>query len=240
LPLSEACNATAEGYLNPYEMVMDLSRVCGDADHIVPCSSGGAFTVMMQAFQLRQGQTMLTNKGLASMGYGLSAAIGVALADRHHRTVLVEGDGGFSQNLQELATVAVNDLNLKIFLFCNEGYASIRMTQKNYFQGSYVGCDVRSGLGFPDWRLLGKAYDVPVHTLSAGWCSDDPVFLDLWERPSPALFLVPIDPEQSYFPKISSRISARGGMESNPLHRMTPDLPDEIASCVYRYLHAPG
>lgn len=112
------------------------------------------------------------------------------------------------------------------------------MTQKNYFQGSYVGCDVRSGLGFPDWRLLGKAYDVPVHTLSAGWCSDDPVFLELWERPSPALFLVPIDPEQSYFPKISSRISAQGGMESNPLHRMTPDLPDEIASCVYRYLHS--
>lgn len=237
LPLSEACNATAEGYLNPYDMVMDLSRVCGDADHIVPCSSGGAFTVMMQAFHLRQGQTMLTNKGLASMGYGLSAAIGVALADRHHRTVLVEGDGGFSQNLQELATVAVNDLNLKIFLFCNEGYASIRMTQKNYFQGSYVGCDVRSGLGFPDWRLLGKAYDVPVHTLSVGWCSDDPVFLALWERPSPALFLVPIDPEQSYFPKISSRISAQGGMESNPLHRMTPDLPDETASCVYRYLN---
>jgi acetolactate synthase-1/2/3 large subunit len=236
LPLSEACNATAEGYLNPYDMVMDLSRVCGDADHIVPCSSGGAFTVMMQAFHLRQGQTMLTNKGLASMGYGLSAAIGVALADRHHRTVLVEGDGGFSQNLQELATVAVNDLNLKIFLFCNEGYASIRMTQKNYFQGSYVGCDVRSGLGFPDWRLLGKAYDIPVHTLSAGWWSEDPVFLELWERPSPALFLVPIDPEQSYFPKISSRISAQGGMESNPLHRMTPDLPDEIASCVYRYL----
>ncbi len=238
LPLCEACNTTPEGFLNPYAMVEELARLCDAGDHIVPCSSGGAFTVMMQAFELRQGQTMLTNKGLASMGYGLSAAIGVALADRHHRTVLVEGDGGFSQNLQELATVAVNDLNLKIFLFCNEGYASIRMTQKNYFQGSYVGCDVRSGLGFPDWRLLGKAYDVPVHTLSAGWWSDDPVFRDLWQRPTPALFLVPIDPEQSYFPKISSRISAQGGMESNPLHRMTPDLPDEIASCVFRYLRS--
>ncbi len=238
LPLSEACNATTEGYLNPYDMVMDLAKICGDADHIVPCSSGSAFTVMMQAFQLRQGQTMLTNKGLASMGYGLSAAIGVALADRRHRTVLVEGDGGFSQNLQELATAVVNDLNLKIFLFCNEGYASIRMTQKNYFDGAYVGCDVRSGLGFPDWTLLGQAYGLPVHTLSAACWSDDSDFLDLWERPSPALFLVSIHPEQTYFPKISSRISAQGGMESNPLHRMTPDLPGDVADCVYRYLNS--
>ena len=172
LPLCEACNTTPEGFLNPYAMVEELARLCDAGDHIVPCSSGGAFTVMMQAFELRQGQTMLTNKGLASMGYGLSAAIGVALADRHHRTVLVEGDGGFSQNLQELATVAVNDLNLKIFLFCNEGYASIRMTQKNYFQGSYVGCDVRSGLWVSrlaaPWKGLRRSRPHPLRWVVVG------------------------------------------------------------------------
>lgn len=235
LPLSEVCNATPDGYLNPYDTVLELSTVCGTHDHIVPCSSGGAFTVMMQAFKLCQGQTMLTNKGLASMGYGLSGAIGVAIADPHHRTVLVEGDGGFTQNLQELATVAVNRLNLKMFLFCNEGYASIRMTQKNYFEGSYVGCDVSSGLGFPDWTLLARAYGIPVLTLAADW-SRQPDFLNLWNRSSPGLFLVPIDPDQCFFPKISSRVSSGGGMESNPLHRMSPDLPPDIARRVYRYL----
>jgi len=116
LPLSERCNPSPEGYLNPYDMVMTLSQLCGADDHIVPCSSGGAFTVMMQAFELRGNQTMLTDKGLASMGYGLSGAIGVAIADPGRRTVLVEGDGGFAQNLQELATVAVNNLNLKMLL----------------------------------------------------------------------------------------------------------------------------
>jgi len=234
LPLSEPCNTTPQGFLNPYGMVEDLSRLCGERDHIVPCSSGGAFTVMMQAFQLRSGQTMLTDKGLASMGYGLSGAIGVAMADPLRRTVLVEGDGGFTQNLQELATVAVNQLNLKIFLFCNEGYASIRMTQKNYFEGAYVGCDVTSGLGFPDWHTLAAAYRIPSYQLKDDWHSN-PEFLELWNNTSPALFLVPLHPEQTYFPKITSRISASGGMESNPLHSMSPDLPDETQNVVMRY-----
>jgi acetolactate synthase-1/2/3 large subunit len=235
LPLSEACNSAAEGYLNPYDMVLQLSALCCEGDHIVPCSSGGAFTVMMQAFELRQQQTMLTDKGLASMGYGLSGAIGVAIADPTRRTVLVEGDGGFTQNLQELATVAVNQLNLKMFLFCNEGYASIRMTQKNYFQGAYIGCDVTSGLGFPDWRALAAAYGIEAMELAEDWPSDSR-FQTLWTSHAPALFLVPLDPEQTYFPKISSRISASGGMESNPLHRMTPDLPEPLAAKVMRYL----
>jgi acetolactate synthase-1/2/3 large subunit len=169
------------------------------------------------------------------MGYGLSGAIGVAIADPMRRTVLVEGDGGFAQNLQELATVAVNNLNLKIFLFCNEGYASIRMTQKNYFQGHYIGCDVASGLGFPDWKLLAAAYGIEAFNLSEGW-PDDPRFQSLWMGTAPVLFLVPLHPEQTYFPKISSRISASGGMESNPLHRMTPDLPSDLAARVMPYL----
>ncbi len=236
LPLSEPCNQTPDGFLNPYDMVADLSRICDPDDHIVPCSSGGAFTVMMQAFQLRADQTMITDKGLASMGYGLSGALGVAIADPHRRTVLVEGDGGFMQNLQELATVAVNNLNLKIFLFCNDGYASIRMTQKNYFSGAYLGCDVHSGLGFPDWSLLAEAYRIPCLELGTSHWSAQHEFLKLWRVNGPAIFLVPLHPEQTYFPKITSRISASGGMESNPLHLMTPELSFETAEFVMRYL----
>jgi acetolactate synthase-1/2/3 large subunit len=63
LPLSESCNETPPGYLNPYDMVHQLSHLCDMDDHIVPCSSGGAFTVMMQAFELRGRQTMVTDKG---------------------------------------------------------------------------------------------------------------------------------------------------------------------------------
>ena len=227
IPLSEEVNGYFSGFLNPYDFALQLSDLCDSGDTVVPCSSGGGFTVMMQAFNQKQGQVIITNKGLASMGYGLAGAIGAGLADRSRRTVLVEGDGGFSQNLQELATVNVQNLNLKIFIFANNGYASIRMTQKNYFDGAYLGCDIESGLGFPDWEILAKAFGVKSKVLSEDFASDRD-FLDAWNDAGPWLFVVPIHPEQTYFPKISSQVTATGGMESAPLHKMSPPLADEV------------
>jgi acetolactate synthase-1/2/3 large subunit len=199
---------------------------------------------MMQTFAQKRGQRIVSNKGLASMGYGLSGSIGAAFAacggkaDKDNpgrRTILLEGDGGFIQNLQELGTVAVNRLNLKIFLFDDNGYASIRMTQSNYFGGRYVGCDTATGLGIPQWDHLFAAYNIPVQRIGPGY-HEDPNFLAAFNAPGPAAFLVHIDPVQTYFPKISSRVTPSGSMESNPLHLMTPDLDDSIVAKVFRYL----
>jgi acetolactate synthase-1/2/3 large subunit len=235
LPLSEAANAHADGYLDPFDWVLELSELCTADDVVIPASSGGANSVSLQVFQQKRGQPIVTDHGLAAMGYGLSGAIGAALGHPGRRTVLIEGDGGFAQNFQELGTVAVNALPLKCFIVANEGYASIRSTQRNYFGGDYVGCDTSTGLGFPDWIKLFTAFDIPAIELRSGW-SDDPGFRDLWESPGPAGFVVPVDPEQSYFPKISSRVTATGSMESNPLHRMSPELPDDLAAVVLRHL----
>jgi acetolactate synthase-1/2/3 large subunit len=190
----------------------------------------------MQAFEMQSGQRMVTNKGLASMGYGLSGAIGAAIASGR-RTILVEGDGGFSQNLQEIGTAAVNDLDLKIFIFDDNGYASIRSVQVNYFQGRYVGCDRSTGLGLPDWSRLFDVWDVPSMRLAEGFESD-PAFLDRFNGPGVQAFIVPVDPQQTYFPRITSRMVEGGGMVSNPLHRMTPPLPDETLARVGAYLPA--
>ncbi|MFL6307009.1 MAG: thiamine pyrophosphate-binding protein [Candidatus Sulfotelmatobacter sp.] len=235
LPLVESVNHAGEGFLSPYVFVEELSMLLDGTDVIIPCSSGSAFTVIMQAFTQKEGQRIVTNKGLASMGYGLGGAIGAAFAANGRRTILVEGDGGFIQNLQELGTVSVNKLNLKIFIFDDNGYASIRMTQKNYFGGRYIGCDTATGLGIPNWDRLFAAYDIPLQTLRPGFESE-PAFLEAISSPGPSAFLVSIDPQQTYFPKISSRVTASGGMESNPLHFMSPDLDEEIAAEVFRYL----
>jgi acetolactate synthase-1/2/3 large subunit len=189
----------------------------------------------MQAFEPVAGQVMITDKGLASMGYGLGGAIGAALAWPGRRTVLVEGDGGFTQNLQELATVAVNRLPIKIFIFANNGYGSIRTTQRNYFGGAYLGCDTQTGLGFPDWHTLFNAYGIESITIGDGWM-DDAAFREHFAHDRPAAFIVPIDPDQTYWPKITSRVTASGSMESNPLHQMSPDLPDDIAARVFRFV----
>jgi acetolactate synthase-1/2/3 large subunit len=236
IPISEPINVIGqEGYFNSYEFVIWLSKQCVSTDAIIPCSSGGASTVMLQAFSQKAGQTIVNNKGLASMGYGLSGAIGACFANPERRVILVEGDGGFCQNLQELATVRSNNLNLKIFIFSNEGYASIRMTQRNYFDGAYLGCDTQTGLGFPNWLKLMAAYEIDFVELEP-LNPNSEAFYRAWKSDQPTCFVVNLDPEQTYFPKISSYVTPEGSMRSNPLHLMSPDLENDLEKKVMPYL----
>lgn len=235
LPLNEHANETGSEFTSPYDFYLGASEVSGEDDIWVPASSGGANSVAIQALQQWGAQKVVCDNGLASMGYGLSGAIGAAFASPDKRIWLVEGDGGFTQNLQELATVAVNHLNIKMFIFSNEGYGSIRTTQKNYFNGDYLGCDTSTGLGFPSWRVLADAYGIAYELFTEDGFENSQIN-DALSTIGPVLIEVPIDPLQTYWPKIMSRVTESGSMESNPLYRMSPDLPDEIWTKVSRYL----
>jgi len=125
----------------------------------------------------------------------------------------------------------VNELNIKAFIFVNNGYASIRMTQSNYFGGRYVGCDAGTGLGSPDWVALAGAFGIDSYELDEHFAGSAR-FQELWNSPSPVLFLVPVDPEQTYYPKISSRVLENGMMESAPLDQMSPDASDTVREAV--------
>jgi acetolactate synthase-1/2/3 large subunit len=235
IPLIElGVNESNQNYVSPHALVEWLSNNTKAADVIIPCSSGGAFTTMMQVFEQKKGQKIVSNKGLASMGYGLSGAFGAAIANRDKRTVLVEGDGGFAQNLQELGSVVTNDCNLKIFIFDDAGHASIRMTQRNYFSGKYLGCDKDTGLGLPEWNKIFPAWGIPSIVVEND--KDFEQMSDLFDSKGPTAFIIKINPEQTYFPKIASRITETGTMESNPIHVMTPDLDEEVNDKVFKYI----
>ena len=234
IPLSDPKNTHRQEFIDPYDFVQALSKHILPTDSFVPSSSGGSETVAMQAFLQPQGSKVITTKGLASMGYGLAGAIGCALQS-NARVIHVEGDGGFAQNLQELGTVSNLNLPIKTFIICNDGYASIRMTQKSYFDGNYIGCDSNTGLGLPDWHKLFGAYGIPVVSLDPK-NPFNPDVLSAMNSQGPAAFLVPVDPEQTYFPKITSNVSADGNLKSNPLHLMTPALDREIHDQVFKYI----
>ena len=236
LPLMDPSNKTSKGYVDPYFFIDELSTVLDSNDIIIPCSSGGAFTTTMQSFMQKVGQKVVSNKGLASMGYGLSGAIGAAFANPGRRTILIEGDGGFAQNIQELGTVRASKLPIKIFIYSNEGYASIKMTQLNYFEGSYIGCDVNTGLGMPtDWYKIFEAYSIKSISLNPGNLFSEEA-LSLLNNSDPVVFILPIDPDQTYFPKITSKVLENGQMVSNPLHLMSPYLDKEQEKSLLRYL----
>jgi acetolactate synthase-1/2/3 large subunit len=224
VPRLEDINKTRDGFISPYEFILDLEDLTTNEDLFIPCSSGSAFTLSMQLYKQKFGQRIITNKSLASMGVGLSGAIGASLAaGARRRTILVEGDGGFAQNMQEVGTAAINKLNLKVFIFNDQGHASIRMTQINYFKGRYLGCDRASGLGLPHWEKLFCAWDVDVMEINRGF-SHDREFIKRFGSSTFQVFVVSIDPEQTYLPKIMSRITESGSMVSNPIDKMSPDI----------------
>ncbi len=236
LAVPDVANTAREGYVELHNFIFNLFAILKQNDLIIPCSSGGTYTGTMQVMLNKEGQKIVTSHGLASMGYGLSGAIGASLSDKSKRTILLEGDGGFAQNLQELGTLKTNWLNLKIFLMDNRGYASIRTTQKTYFRNHYVGCDEETGLGLPDWQKIISAYSIVTFNVTPETAFNEE-FIKLLESKDPVVFVVNLDPDQLYFPKLGSKIDKEGTMKSNPLHLMDPQLTKEKADIYIKYLN---
>jgi acetolactate synthase-1/2/3 large subunit len=235
LPIIESIHTSPKPFVNPYFFINELSKSSKFNDVVVSCSSGGTFTSTHQSFQIKRGQQLISNKGLASMGYGLAGAIGAAFSNANSRVLLLEGDGGFAQNLQELGTVASNLLNIKMFIVCNDGYASIRSSQKSYFNDNYVGCDISTGLCLPKWLEICKAYGIEYYKIDSSNIFS-PKFQELMDSQNPVFFEVLTDPNMLYFPKVASKIMEGGKMVSAAIHDMTPKLDQDVAKKVFKYL----
>lgn len=239
VPVLEPANETGAAGGSAFRFLNELSKATTSDDLLALCSSGGTFTGALQVYEVAPGQIATTSPAFASMGWGLGAAIGAAFARPGRRVVLSEGDGGFSQNLQELALVRRHDLPIKMFVLANRGYASIRATQRKFFGGAYVGCDEATGLGFPDWLRLFEAYGIPAAALGRGE-RDAATLATLMDAPGPAAWIVEVDPDQPNYPAVTSRIRADGSMESNPLWRQEPPLAPDVAAEVTRYIPLGG
>ena len=82
------------------------------------------------------------------MGYGIPASIGACFGVNKNSMFLIEGDGSFHMNIQDLAVISEYKLPIGIFIFNNNGYASIRNTQKNYFKSDFFGTGPEAKLFF--------------------------------------------------------------------------------------------
>lgn len=144
--------------MNPYAFIDTLFKILPENEPII-CGNGSACVITFQAANVKKGQRLFTNSGCASMGYGFPAAIGVAVNLDGKRVVCIDGDGSFQMNLQELQTVVHNNLNLKIIILNNNGYHSIRQTQKNIFSPHpLIGVSKENGISFPECEKLAECY----------------------------------------------------------------------------------
>lgn len=145
--------------VNSYVFIDKLSRQLGK-DDIIVTDMGTSLTCTMQTFQVKDGQTLFTNTGLAPMGYGLPGAIGAWFGGGGRRVIGIFGDGGFQMNIQELQTVKQNSIPLKIFILNNRSYLTIKHTQETFFDRHYVGSEPGSGYSAPNFCRIAEAYGI--------------------------------------------------------------------------------
>lgn len=211
-----------EEKINPYVFIDRLFEKLAADDRII-CGNGSACVITFQAGKIKQGQRIFTNSGCAAMGYGLPAAVGAAVSDNRSRTVCIDGDGSIMMNLQELATIVQNHLDIKIFVINNNGYHSIRQTQSNLFQPPYIGIDPDSGVGFPNFEKLADAFGMSYFSIKDEVHCDGAIEKALQFK-GPCFCEVFADEKQNFAPKSSSKVLPDGRIVSPSLDDMFPFL----------------
>ena len=217
---------TGEG-ANVYAFIRYLSSRLPE-NSLTAVSNGACCVVGHQAYVIQRGSRFANNNAVASMGYGLPAAIGTCVAGGKRTTVCLEGDGSIMMNLQELQTVLTNRLPIKLFLINNQGYHSIRITQTNLFgHHTKVGIGPESGdLSFPDFSKLAKAFGYPYFSGRNNAEMKQAVDLALAEE-GPVFCEIFTDIRQVWEPKSSARRLEDGTLVSPPLEDLAPFLPRE-------------
>ena len=210
--------------------IYNLAEVIGTEtvadDQLVSGSSGAGIEIFLLACPTRTGQRIYHTAGLGSMGFGLPMSIAVSLAAGGKRTICVDGDGGFQFNIQELATVARLNLPIKFFVLNNDGYASIRASQTNYFGQATIGCDDRTGLTVPDLSKIAVSYGIQATVIADQRNLREEVRRVL-DMPGPVVCDVRVIPDETRAPRLSSVQRPDGSFVSRPLEDLWPFLDRE-------------
>lgn len=212
---------------NVYAFIKYLSESLPDGNLTV-VSNGSACVVGSHNYVIKKNARFLINSGVASMGYGLPAAIGACIAGGRQDTICLEGDGSIMMNLQELQTILTNRLPIKIFLINNEGYHSIRQTQNNLFgEHSKVGIGPESrDLSFPVYKKIAEAFGYPYFEAHSNEEMKKAVKNAL-ETKGAVFCEIFVSKMQNFEPKSATKKLEDGTLFSPPLEDMAPFLSRE-------------
>lgn len=144
-----------------YQLSMKLSEYCVSDDVFVISSTSRCNTAGHIAFKHKKGQRTISSMGFGSMGFALPSVVGAWFASDGNRVIMLEGDGSLQLNIQELQTIVYHNINAKMFIFHNKGYAAIATMQNRNFDGFHVGSDEESGVTMPNLQKISEAYEIP-------------------------------------------------------------------------------
>ena len=187
-------------------------------DYDLVTSDGSAHVCTMQVLDLEGKQRLITNKGSAPMGHGLPCVIGTSSV-KGSKWVCLEGDGSLHLNVHELQTLKHYNLPVKLILFNNNGYSSIKLSQQAFFNGNKVASDPESGVSFPDWKKLIDAYDLPYYCIN-NHSEIDEVLSKIFKLEGPVVVEVKTDPEEMHEPKVMAQLDENNNFIPGELHNI--------------------
>ncbi len=212
---------------NVFAFIKHLSDSLSE-NSLTAVSNGACCVVGHQNWTIKKGTRFIINSAIASMGYGLPAAIGLCIAGGRQDTICLEGDGSIMMNLQELQTIVTNRLPVKVFLINNHGYHSIRLTQNNLFkEHCKVGIGPESGdLSFPEYKRIAEAFGMPYFCAHSNEEMKKAV-ADALAVDGYAFCEIFTDTVQVWEPKSSTKRLEDGRLVSPPLEDLAPFLDRE-------------
>lgn len=214
--------ARTEQPVELYDFIKVFTQSLDEGD-VVVAGNGSACVGLFQAAIVKKNQRMIWNSGSATMGFDLPAAIGACFGSGGKRVYCVAGDGSMQMNIQELQTIVHHKLPVVIFYLNNDGYISMRQTQKSFFNGRIMGSDSSSGISFPKIIEVAKAYGLQTARITCGLEMEQTV-KELTRATSPVLCEVVMSRDYIFSPKLSSEVKPDGKVVSKPLEDMYPFL----------------
>ena len=144
----------AKEFVDPKEFLGKLAKAMED-DGVFVADVGQNQIWATAFFRIKEHQRFMTSGGMGTMGYAIPAALGAKLADSKRQVVASCGDGGFQMSMMELATMAQQDVPLKIIVYRNNYLGMVREYQHYSYKDKYAMVDIA---GKPDLDMIAKAY----------------------------------------------------------------------------------
>ncbi len=224
--LEKHAHKDRKGFINSYNFLEKFSSELRKDDCVVT-DMGTALLSGHQIMKFNGKQKMITSQGLGEMGFGLPGALGASIANNKSDVICLNCDGGIMMNLQELQTINEYKLPIKLFVFNNDGYLMIKHTQKNFFKGRYTSVNKKTGISFPNFKILAKAFGFDYFKIK-DWSDYKRFMKNNFRKRKSFLCEVFMDPEQNFHPKLSTFIDDKNNIVSPPLEDLSPFIDRKV------------
>jgi acetolactate synthase-1/2/3 large subunit len=224
----------SDSFVNSYNFIDILSQ--SSPQNTNYCTDMGlSYQSTYQGIKLKLGDRLITNTNLASMGWGISASVGICIGSNYGITVLLTGDGGIMMNLQELGVIMKHNLPIKIFIYNNGGYLTMKQSQELAFAGYNFGVDNNSGVAFPNWKFIAQAFNLRYVKIENN-AEIKSKLMDVFSDHNPTIVDIKMSIDQPQIPRAITVKKDSHGFSQSKIENPYPFMDENKLQSTLRYL----